>query len=86
MARRQKEWARRTRDDIFNKLGRVCVKCGAIEELEFDVIKPVGIDHAKRMDWSQRMTFYKYQLAMNNLQVLCRVCNAKKGDKIETAP
>lgn len=84
MAKRQKKWARKVRDSIFNLLGRVCIKCGATEKLEFDIIVPVGNnDHHKKMDWSWRMSFYKRQLEIGNLQILCAKCNQKKQNNLE---
>lgn len=82
MAKRQKEWAKRTRDRLFDLLGRKCQHCGATEELEFDVIVAHNNDHHRKYDWSQRMTFYKRQYEANNLQVLCTKCNSRKGDDL----
>lgn len=87
MAKRQKEWARRTRDHIFDQLGRQCVDCGSEDKLEFDVIIPVGNDrHHRAMDWSHRMSFYRHQLDQNNLAVRCKECNAKKKNKLVLQP
>lgn len=90
MGQRQIEWARKTRDKIFDKLGRKCKKCGATEELEFDVIVPIGDNdgngkskHHRVMNFSWRMSFYRKQLELNNLQILCTKCNSKKQNQLE---
>lgn len=85
MGKRQKEWASRVRNSIFNVLGRLCVKCGCDTNLEFDVIVPFNNDH-HNYDWSKRMTFYRRQLKLNNLQVLCNKCNSKKGNQLQLNP
>ncbi len=86
MAARQKEWARRTREKLFDLLGRECQWCGTTEELSFDTIIPTReghkSDHHRRYDHSWRMSFYRRQLAVGNLQVLCVRCNSAKGDHI----
>lgn len=78
MAKRQREWARRKRDELFGLLGAVCVDCGTTTKLTFDVIVPMGSAH-HRYDWSKRMTFYVRQYRAGNLAVRCDQCNAKKG-------
>jgi 5-methylcytosine-specific restriction endonuclease McrA len=84
MGKRQKAWARTVRDWLFEKMGRKCVECGSDEELEFDVIVPVGDpkEHHKK-EWSSRMSFYKREYLKGNLQVLCSQCNSRKNDKVE---
>lgn len=84
MGKRQKAWARMTRDTIFTILGRKCTVCGSVENLEFDVLIPTGDNkHHRIMDWSHRMSFYRAQLAINNLGVKCDKCNGKKQDQME---
>lgn len=84
MAKRQKEWARKTRDKIFNTLGRVCAKCGSEEDLEFDIIHPnAAKDHHEKLEWSHRMSVYRKALDMNNLQILCSECNGRKNNALE---
>lgn len=89
MAKRQREWARRKRDEIFNALGRKCAQCGATEKLEFDVIIPIGDAHTNShhsIEWSHRMSFYRKQLDQNNLQILCERCNNKKQNQMQLLP
>lgn len=85
MGQRQREWARRTRDELRTTLGGKCQKCGSTEDLEFDVIIPVDQPH-HRIEWSQRMTFYKRQFERNNLGLKCSHCNSAKGDDLELNP
>ena len=79
MAKRQKAWARRERARILRILGAICRGCGSTEKLEFDCADPVDEGH-HGMDSSQRMSFYRKQFRVANLQVLCSRCNAWKGD------
>ncbi len=89
MSRAAKEWARQKRRDLMALFGNVCAHCGTAENLEFDCIYPTGHRH-HRGDASQRMCFYRRQFREGNLQVLCNVCNARKGDDapvlVVTAP
>ncbi len=89
MSRAAKEWARQKRRELTALLGNVCAHCGTAEDLEFDCIYPKG-DRHHRGDASQRMCFYLRQFREGNLQVLCNVCNARKGDEepvlVLTAP
>lgn len=78
MAKRQKEWARRKRAELLERLGGKCKICGTDKELEFDCIIPQGEAH-HRFDTSHRISFYLRQLYVGNLQILCHDCNAKKG-------
>jgi hypothetical protein len=80
MAKRQRDWARRKRDWLFEQLGAKCCHCGATAELEFDVIQPSpeAKDHHGGMEWSHRISFYTRQFFAGNLQVLCSPCNSHK--------
>lgn len=79
MSKRQKEWARNARLRLVIALGGRCVACGATEKLELDCIIPRGHSH-HGMASDQRVTFYRRQASVGNLQVLCTRCNAMKGD------
>lgn len=79
MGWRQREWARRDRKRLMEELGGRCAHCGATENLEFDCIMPQG-DFHHRIGSAERHSFYRYQHRHGNLQILCRACNAAKGD------
>ena len=79
MGARQKEWARKERRRIKQLLGGKCQVCGSPDDLEFDCNEPRGSRH-HGMDTSQRMSFYRAQLRMGNLLLLCSRCNSLKGD------
>ena len=85
MAKRQKVWAAKARDVLIAKLGGKCVKCGTTEELTFDCIIPCGHEH-HRMSFDRRISFYRAQDKLGNLQVLCKPHNDEKGNTIEPAP
>lgn len=79
MAKRQKEWAKRTRAQLLALLGAICRRCGSREHLTFDCIIPTGPKH-HRFDTSHRMSFYRSMHQIGNLQVLCHECNSRKGN------
>ena len=58
-------------------MGGKCAHCGSKIDLTFDCIKPMGHDHH---GWStdKRMTFYRQQARLCNLQILCAHCNSRK--------
>lgn len=66
------------RDELFASLGRFCAHCGSEDQLEFDVLEPMG-DRHHRMNALDRAYFYRKQHAIGNLQVLCGPCNRWKG-------
>jgi len=79
MAKRQKEWARQARFELRLKLGGACFECGSDKHLDFDCITPQGDEH-HRMSVDQRVSFYRKQFALGNLQLLCRYkCHKKKN-------
>ena len=58
--------SKKIRKNVLLKYKHKCVKCGSIEKLEIDHIKPVskgGLSQFK------------------NLQILCKACNVKKSNK-----
>lgn len=84
MGKRQRDWARKKTEELRSILGGKCVDCGTEEDLEFDVIVPVGNDdHHRRMGWSWRMSFYRKQHDANNLALRCGRCNRRKGNRME---
>jgi len=52
---------------VFERDGYRCVQCGAVEDLTIDHIYPKSLDGADTAD---------------NLQVLCRPCNCRKGARV----
>lgn len=79
MAKRQRIWAQNERARLVQLLGAKCNACGETEELEFDCREPRGRGH-HGMSSDQRISFYRAEMRKGNIQLLCRVCNAKKGD------
>ena len=77
MSKRSKQWARQARERLTTILGGQCVFCGTQENLTFDCIKPRGHEHHK-FATDKRMTFYRREFQMGNLQVLCASCNSSK--------
>lgn len=80
MGLRQREWAKRARLALVVLLGGKCVYCGSKRHLELDCIKPRGHGHHGAIDQSRRVSFYRKELRIGNLQVLCKSCNSKKGE------
>lgn len=56
------------RREVFEKCGYFCLKCGSEENLSIDHIYPESLCG---------------ETVIDNLQVLCRRCNSKKGAKVE---
>lgn len=61
------EW-RLLREQVFEKHGRFCAKCGNTEHLHIDHIKPKSLHPGLRLD-------------ISNMQVLCAKCNMSKGNR-----
>jgi 5-methylcytosine-specific restriction endonuclease McrA len=84
MGLRQRVWCRKQRVILQELLGAECLKCHTIgtkkNPLEFDCKIPRGDKH-HRMEWSQRMSFYRKEYRDNNLQLLCRKCHRNKTTK-----
>jgi len=78
MSRKNKLWAISARAKLMEAMGEVCVVCGETIDLTFDCITDMGSEH-HRKDTSTRMCFYRRQFLHDNLQVLCRECNGRKG-------
>ncbi len=78
MGKTQKDWARRWRSILKWLLRGRCALCGSDEDLEFDCIRPRGDTH-HRFDTSERMSFYRKQFLLGNLQLLCKKCHGKKS-------
>lgn len=64
MRRAWEAMAWKVRPDVLKRDGYRCVQCGATERLEADHITPLALGGTNDMD---------------NLQTLCRPCNASKG-------
>lgn len=90
MGLRQRQWAKKQRLALRRFLGMCCKSCGNryYSKLEFDVIKSVGNQHHRKMEWSWRMSFYRKMYKQNNLQLLCPKCHNIKTYKenYETPP
>lgn len=54
------------RKSIFERDGRICQKCGSTKNLTLDHVSPIRNGVENKL---------------NNLQVLCKSCNSKKGAK-----
>jgi len=79
MGLRQRQWAKAARLALIQSLGGRCAWCGTTEHLTCDCIAPMGHEHHERYDPSWRVSFYRAQAAVGNLQVLCDACNTRKG-------
>lgn len=84
MGKPQKEWAKRARVALLQVLGGKCKRCGVTEDLQFDCIVPQG-DYHHRMDTSARISFYRGQHRLGNVQVLCDRCHSIKTHQDELA-
>lgn len=57
------------RQQVFDRHGEACLKCGDTSDLAIDHIVPVALGGTDELD---------------NLQVLCRSCNSSKGSSLDT--
>jgi 5-methylcytosine-specific restriction endonuclease McrA len=80
MAKRQREWAKRRRDELVMLLGGACVECGATTKLEIDHVNGRDYD-IRRLCASSRVSRYwrEYRGGVL-LTVRCNECNARRGD------
>ena len=53
---------------VLDKYGKACLKCGSTERIEVDHVIPIALGGRNEKE---------------NVQPLCRTCNARKNDKIE---
>lgn len=61
---------RERRLTVFSEYGKQCLKCGSIEDVQIDHIKPVS-------------KFPELFLSIGNMQPLCKTCNKQKSNKNE---
>jgi hypothetical protein len=78
MGLRQRQWALRETLRLKAVLGSKCRACGSQVNLEFDCRSPKGSAH-HRCEYSMRISFYRAQHRVGNLQILCQKCNALKA-------
>jgi hypothetical protein len=78
-----KKWAIRRRRELIIELGGVCKHCGE------DEYEKLTFDHIHGKDWEatglstdQRMCRYVREHRQGLLQILCLLCNSKKGRPI----
>jgi 5-methylcytosine-specific restriction endonuclease McrA len=69
---------------LFFRLGNKCMNCGSEVHLELDCKEPRGDYHSRRLGNVSRLHFYLDEFDRLNLQLLCRSCNAAKGDREAT--
>lgn len=90
MSKSAKEWAKRKRIWLINELGGKCSNPECTEgEVEFEKLT---IDHIYGKDYEttglstdQRMCRYVKEHKLGLIQVLCQVCNSKRGDPRDRA-
>lgn len=76
---RAKRSAARSREKLISDLGGCCKECGSTERLEFDHLVPRTWDRNK-LNAHSRIAMYKREAAEGKIQLLCRSCNARKGE------
>ena len=75
---RQRQWAKRARAKLLEALGGCCRHCGSLDSLEFDCIIPKG-DRHHRLSSADRVSFYRLEHSLGNLQILCASCHNLKS-------
>lgn len=76
---KQTLYAQRVRSELINKMGGVCVDCGADDQdkLEFDHVH--GRDYEpKKLSYSARLARYRREFEAGLLRLLCADCNKKR--------
>jgi len=80
MGKRQKEWARRAKDQLIVDLGGACVLCGSDVELHID--HPFGRDwQPRKLEFSHRISRYRQEYKMGLVCLLCAECNEDPENK-----
>lgn len=81
---RQAKWKKRARVALIRELGGYCNLCGetCLKKLEFDHINPATRRWQCCREGSyKRMLLYRIEHKLGLLQLLCRRCNARKGNR-----
>jgi hypothetical protein len=82
MPRKQKPaklWIKRKKQTLIKSLGGKCTWCGRKRDLEFDHI--YGTTWIVRdVAYTTRLRLYSEEIVQGLIQLLCRSCNASKGD------
>lgn len=84
MMSRQSQYASKVRKELILLLGGICNTCGLddVGLLKLDHVKPLGYS-IDTISCGSRPRHWREQLVNHNLQVLCTLCNKKKGDRVE---
>lgn len=69
-----REYYKKRRKAIIEHLGGKCIKCGAVENLEVDHIKP----EEKSFHIAQRLSLNQIQTELAKCQLLCTGCHRQK--------
>lgn len=76
----QRNWIRKRRNEYFQ--GKVCIRCGSLDDLQLDHINPaLKISH-RIWSWSRD----RQKLELDKCQVLCRKCHDNKTWKEDYFP
>lgn len=80
---RQLQYYHRTRTALIRALGGKCEHCGATRALEVDHLQPRPYKPSK-LSSSSRIARYVREARAGKVQLLCKCCNAEKGEPPET--